>query len=309
MTPRGWSLFVALGVIWGIPYLLIRIAVTDFDPLLVAFGRTLVGAVLLVPFAVRRNELRPVLRVWPWLLAFAAVEIIGPWLLLGHAETRLHSSTAGLLVAATPLVAAVVATAAGTDRLGPTRAAGLAVGMLGVGCLVGLDLDLSDAGAVLAVGGTVVGYAIGPLIISHKLADCPRVGVIAAALVVATLAYLPFTPAVWPTAWPADATLAVVLLGVVCTAAAFVLFFSLIGEVGPTRATVITYLNPAVAIAAGVVVLGEPVTGAMLAGFALVIAGSVLATRRTRESRPKPAAAPETEPGEQLSPRTLEVAR
>ncbi len=285
MTRRGWVLFSALSVIWGIPYLLIKVAVTDVDPLIVAFGRTFIASVLLLPIVLYRRQLMPVFRRWKWLLLYTVIEISGPWLLLGHAETRLNSSTAGLLIAVVPMIAAIVLTASGQDRLDGRRITGLVIGFAGVAALVGLDIrvdDLAAAGALLLVA---VGYAIGPIIINRKLADLPPMGVIAASLIVASLIYAPFSVPVWPDSISAPAVWSIVGLAVVCTAVAFLVFFALIAEAGPARATVITYINPAVAITLGVLLLDEPLTIGMAVGFPLVIVGSVLATSR-RRSRP-----------------------
>lgn len=280
MTRRGWALFGALSVIWGIPYLLIKIAVTDVDPLVVAFGRTFIGALLLLPFAVYRRALMPVIRRWKWLLLFTVVEISGPWLLLGRAETRLNSSTAGLLIAVVPMIAAIVLTITKHDRLDRRRVAGLATGFAGVAALVGLDIQVDDLAAVGALLLVAVGYATGPIIINRKLADLPPMGVIAASLVLAAVLYAPFTPAAWPDRFTAPAAWSIVALAVVGTAVAFLIFFALIAEAGPARATVITYINPAVAITLGVLLLDEPLTIGMAIGFPLVIVGSVLATSR-----------------------------
>jgi drug/metabolite transporter (DMT)-like permease len=284
MTRRGWTLFVVLGVVWGVPYLLIRVAVDDLDPAVVAFGRCLIGALLLLPLAVRRGAIRPVLALWKPLLLFSAIEIVVPWLLLGHAETRLNSSTAGLLVAVTPMLAAVFLTILGDDRLDPRRLAGLAVGIGGVGALVGIDVDVHDLPAVAAVGVVALGYAAGPIVITRRLADVDPIGVISVALCIATVAYLPLVVGRWPSD-PAGVEIkawaSVAALGVVCTALAFVTFFALVAEAGPARSTVITYLNPAVALALGVVVLSEPITPGILLGLPLVVAGCVLATARS----------------------------
>src|SRR4029434_8570268 len=148
MTTRGWILFLALGLIWGTPYLMIRVAVASIDPLVVAFGRALIGGLILLPIARHRAELAPALRRWPALVVFTLVEMSGPWLLLGHAETRLNSSTAGLLLAMVPLIAAVIVTWLGHDRLDARRLTGLAIGFGGVVALVGLDIQLADLAAV-----------------------------------------------------------------------------------------------------------------------------------------------------------------
>jgi drug/metabolite transporter (DMT)-like permease len=288
MTRRGWLLFIALGVLWGMPYLLIRIAVSAVDPLVVAGSRTLIGALLLLPIALHRKTLLAGFRKWQWLLAYTLLEISVPWLLLGHAETRLNSSTAGLLLAVVPLFAALIVTKLGHERLEPRRLLGLGIGFAGVALLVGIDIHFSDLPAVAATMVVALCYAIGPIIVDRKLKDVPAIGVVTASLIVATLVYAPFAPMVWPEHFPASAAWSVVGLGVLCTAAAFLAFFALIAEVGPARATVITYVNPAVAIVLGAIVLSEPVTLGMVIGFPLVIVGSVLGTSRAREdARPE----------------------
>ena len=288
MSKRGWILFLALGLLWGMPYLLIRIAVQEIDPLVMAGTRTLLGSLLLLPLALHRNALIPAFRKWKWLFAFTLIEISVPWLLLGHAETRLNSSTAGLLIAIVPLFAALIVTKLGHEKLEARRLFGLGLGFAGVALLVGLDIHFSDFMAVAATIVVALCYAIGPIIIDRKLADVPAIGVITASLIVATLIYAPFAPFLWPAKVSATAAWSVVGLGVLCTAGAFMVFFALIAEVGPARATVITYVNPTVAIALGAFVLHEPLTAGMLFGFPLVIAGSFLGTMRAR-----PVAAPE----------------
>ncbi len=280
MSKRGWILFISLGLLWGMPYLLIRIAVVELDPLIVAVGRTLIGSLLLLPLALHRSALAPAFRKWKWLLAFTLIEISIPWVLLGHAETRINSSTAGLLIAVVPLFAAIIVTRLGHERLEPRRIAGLVVGFAGVALLVGLDIHFSD---LLAVAATIVVslcYAIGPIIIDRKLGDVPAMGVITASLILATLIYAPLVPFLWPEQVSMPSVGSVIGLGVLCTAAAFIVFFALIAEVGPARATVITYVNPAVAIVLGALVLQEPLTLGMAIGFPLVIIGSILGTAR-----------------------------
>jgi len=285
MTRRGWLLFAALSLIWGIPYLLIKIAVTDVDPLVVAFGRTVIGALILLPVALYRRALVPVFRRWKVLLVYTVIEISGPWLLLGHAEIRLNSSTAGLLLAVVPMFAAVILTIMGHDRFDLRRIVGLLVGFAGVACLVGLDIHFDDLTAVGLVMLVAAGYAVGPIIINRKLADLPPIGVVTASLIVATVLYAPFTALSWPVHLTVEAAWSIAGLGVICTALAFLVFFALIAEAGPARATVITYINPAVAITLGVLLLNEPFTAGMAIGFPLVIVGSILATARGRHRR------------------------
>jgi drug/metabolite transporter (DMT)-like permease len=282
MTRRGWALFAAMAIIWGIPYLLIKIAVGELTPVTLVFLRTSVGAILLLPIAAARGGLRPLLSYWRWVLAYTVVEVSLPWFLLADAERRLSSSLTGLLIAAVPLIGALVTwLTRGDDRLDVRRIAGLFVGLVGVGALVGLDVSFRDLGAVGEVTLVALGYASGPIIVSRRLPRAPSIGVVAASLVVTAMAYAPLGLRQLPAAIPTPRVLlAVAILAVVCTALAFLLFFALIGEVGPVRATVITYFNPAVALLLGVTVLREPFTFGAVVGFSLILAGSLLATRR-----------------------------
>jgi drug/metabolite transporter (DMT)-like permease len=282
MTRRGAVLFAAMCVIWGLPYLMIRVAVRELAPVMLVFLRTGLGALLLLPFAAARGQLRPLAARWRPLLAYTAIEVAIPWVLLARAETRLTSSLTGLLIAAVPLVGAVVVGLTGArERQGSRRWAGLLVGIAGVAALVGLD--------IAEIGCVAVCYAVGPIILSRRLSDAPALGVVAASLVVTALAYAPFAAFSVPASMPsAHVVESVVGLAVVCTALAFLVFFALIAEVGPVRATVITYVNPAVAAVLGVTVLSEHLTEGMLAGFALILGGSVLATRGVPETVPEP---------------------
>ena len=287
-----------MGVIWGIPYLLIKVADRSLEPATLVLARTAVGAVVLVPVALARRELGPVLRRWRPLVAYTVAELAIPWWLLSDAERRLPSSLSGLLVAAVPLVGAVLALGAPRhDRLGRSELAGLAVGLGGVALLAGLDVSGGGWTGVAEVAVVVVGYAVGPAILARHLSDLPGLGVVAASLGLCAVAYLPAgllqAPGYWP---PATGVAAVVVLGLVCTAVAFVLFFALIGEAGPVRATVITYVNPVVAVALGVAFLHEVAGWSTLAGAALVLLGSLLATGRVGRRRRVPA-----EPAEVLA--------
>jgi drug/metabolite transporter (DMT)-like permease len=288
VTRRGWILFLAMGLIWGIPYLFIKIAVAELTPASLVFLRTAIGAALLLPIAAARNDLRPLLPHWKWIAAYTLVEVAAPWFLLADAERRISSSLSGLLIALVPSIGAILTWATGSDdRLDLRRIAGLGLGFLGVAALVGLDVGASDIGAVAEVVLVALGYALGALIIARKLSNLPVFGVIAASLALTMAAYAPVGIAQLPRALPSPQVIvAVVILGVVCTAIAFLVFFPLIAEVGPARATVITYVNPAVALALGVAFLHEPLTLGIVLGFVLIVLGSVLATRRTAPARP-----------------------
>ncbi|MGI9196988.1 MAG: DMT family transporter [Candidatus Nanopelagicales bacterium] len=287
MSRRGLVLFIALAIIWGTPYLFIRVAVQSVEPSVILALRVALAALLLLPLAIARGQLRGIRRFLPWILLFGIVEITGPFLTLGYAEKQLSSSTTALLIAAVPIVAAILARALGLDRrLGAVRIAGLLVGITGVAVLVGLDIPSDHLWAVGAAAATVLGYALGPIIISTKLSDAPGIAVISVALAFNALLYAPVAWLQRPTGpVPAAAWWSIVILGILCTAIAFVIFFALVNEVGPSRMTVITFLNPAVAVTLGVIVLSEPITLGLVLGFPLVLLGSYLATRPDRNPR------------------------
>jgi drug/metabolite transporter (DMT)-like permease len=293
MSRRGALLFAAMCVIWGIPYLLIKVAVDDMSPAVLVLGRTAVATLLLLPIALVRRELRPLLPFWLPVVAFAAIEIALPWVLLGAAETEISSSLTGLLIAAVPLVATVIALTTGSrERPGLQTAIGIGLGMAGVAAIVGVSVEGASVVPLTEIFLVAVCYAVGPAILQRWLSDLPALGVITASLALTAAAYVPIAAFSLPEETPsATAIGAVLALAVVCTALAFLLFFALIAEIGPVRATVITYVNPAVAAILGVAILDEHFTVGMGIGFVLVLAGSVLATRTRAEPEPsrKPA--------------------
>jgi len=282
MSRRGWILFLSLGFVWGLPYLLIKVAVEDLSPPVIIFLRVALSAALLLPIAWKQGYLSQLKGHWKWVFGFAIIEITGPFGALTFAEIRLTSSMTGLLIAAVPIVSAIFAWKLGIDdRLTGTRLIGLGIGILGVAALVGLDVTGGDLLSVAALAITVVGYALGPIIVARKLGAVPAMAAIAMAMVINSIIYAPFALLTWPQATvPAITWASVIVLGVVCTALAFILFFSLVAEVGPARTTVITYINPAVAVALGIIVLSEPITPGLLIGFPLILIGSFLATRK-----------------------------
>jgi drug/metabolite transporter (DMT)-like permease len=302
VTRRAFLLFVLLGVAWGIPYLLIKIAVRELDPAMLVFTRMSLAALILLPVAVARGGLAAVLRRWRPLLAFTVAEMVVPQFLLGAAEEHLPSSTTGLLIAAVPLAGVGVAFLLGRpERLAPVNWLGIALGMAGVAALVGFAVSASDLGAFGEVLLVVAGYALGPAILAKWMSDLPGTGVMAVGCALTTVAYAPVVAATgsWPSAWPsASVIVSAVLLAAVCSAGGFTLMAALVAEVGPVRTTTVTYLNPAVALIAGAVVLGEPVTGWSVVGFALILAGCYFVTTRktSRESHREPVAAGHREP-------------
>ncbi|MDE0546025.1 DMT family transporter [Microbacterium sp. C7(2022)] len=301
---RAWILFGIMAVLWGMPYLFIKIAVADYTPAAIVAARTLLGGLVLLPFALRARALRPAFRKIGWVLAFGAVEMAGPFLLLGHAEQTIPSGLTGLLVSTVPLFAALTALAFSGDRsvLHPVRMIGLIVGFAGVAVVVaGPGFAVGGAAGFIAVGEVLlvaVLYAVAPFIVAHKLKDVPSLGTVTVALLSVGVFYLPFG-LITQSALPdlrLDATAAVVALGVFCTALALVAFFALIARVGPARAPLFTYVNPVIAILLGAVLLGEAITPSLLMGFPLIIVGCWLAatggTMRAQRAGKLPPVAP-----------------
>jgi len=280
LSPRGWALFAAVSVLWGVPYLFIKLAVEDLSPGFVAWSRVALAALVLLPVAWRTGALRGLpLR---WLTAFALFEITIPFPLIAFGEQRVSSSLAAILIATVPLVVAFLALRFDrAEQPSPTRFVGMLVGLSGVIALVGIDIggrgaELVGAAAVLAAA---FGYACGPLIAKRHLTAVDPLGPVAGALGIASIMLLPFAIGGFPTHEPSgEALMSVIVLGLVCTALAFLVFFRLIAEVGPSRASIITYVNPIVALALGVAILDERVTAGVVAGLLLILAGSWLST-------------------------------
>jgi drug/metabolite transporter (DMT)-like permease len=291
MSRRGWFFFGVVGAVWGIPYLLIKVAVRDVSPPELVFGRTFIGACILVPVAAYRGELSRLRPYWRPLLLYTVVELAVPWLMLSDAERHLPSSLSGLLVAAVPFAGAVIGRVTGLPPLGRKRLCGLAVGVVGVVVLLGLDLQGAHPVSLTEMAVVVVGYALGPNIAARKLAPAPSLAVVAASLGLCALAYLPWVVTHLPShVPPAKPLWAVAGLGVVCTCLAFLAFFELIAEVGPSRAVVVTYVNPAIAVLLGVTVLNESFGWTAGLGFALILVGSYLSTAGGAARRGPPAA-------------------
>ena len=282
MSARAWALFAAVSVIWGMPYLFIKIAVEEISPSLVAWSRLTLAAVVLLPIAWKLGALRGLAARWRILTAFAAVEMAVPWPLLGFGEIHVSSSFAAILVATVPLFVALLATRFDqAERPTATRLVGMVIGLGGVVALVGIDIggerdELVGALAILLVAFL---YAVGPMIVKRRLSDVDPLGPVAASVAIAALLVTPFAFADLPDETPsADTFASIAVLGLFCSALAFLLFFRLIAEVGPGRATVITYINPVVALALGVAILDESVTTGVVVGLLLILAGSWLST-------------------------------
>lgn len=292
MSRKGLLLFIAASVIWGLPYFFIRIAALEFSTPAIIFARTLVGALVLVPLAIRRGSIRSALRAWRFVVLFAVLEMAIPWLLLTMAESgspaHINSGLAGLLIATVPFFSLFIGYFYIGDKsvFHPKTIFGLVVGFFGLLLLVGIDalqgsIDPFWVGAVVVAA---IGYAIAPAIVSKHAGDVPGEGVISLSMALVAVIYAvpafmqPYQPGVLSGEF--NGWLALGVLGLVCSAIAFVVFFDLIKEIGSTRATLITYPNTLIAILLGVLFLNEPITLGMIIGIPLVVLGSFFATRR-----------------------------
>jgi len=293
MSRRAWGAFAAVSVLWGIPYLFIKIADDHgMPPLVLAWGRVALGAVVLLLISSRAGTLATLRGRGRWLVAFAVLEIAIPFPMIALGETRVASSTAAIVIAAVPLIIALLTLRfEPSERVTGPRLFGLLVGFAGVAALVGVDLS-GDGGELVGVGAILIaacGYASAPLILKRHLIDVDPTAVMAACLTIAAAILTPFAVADWPSATPSGgAFAAVAILGLLCTALALVVMAILIGEAGPARAAVITYVNPVIALALGVVFLGESPGAGSLVGLALILVGSWLSTRGSTQIEPAP---------------------
>ena len=282
MSARAWWLFAAVSVLWGIPYLFIKLAVEDISPLWVAFARLVVAFAVLLPYAWHKGALRGLGRHWKPLLVYSVVEICLPWPLIGFGEQRISSGLAAILIAAVPLIVALIALRVDhEERAEGSRLVGLVVGFTGVVVLLGLDVAGRPGELLggLAVLLAAVGYAIGPMMIKHRFRAIDPLGPVTASIGISALVLAPAAALSAPDSVPSGQTvMAVIVLGLACSAAGFLLFFALIHEVGPGRATVITFVNPVVAVALGIALLDEGLGPSAVAGLLLILAGSWLST-------------------------------
>jgi drug/metabolite transporter (DMT)-like permease len=283
---RAWLLFLLVSVLWGIPYFLIKIAIDDLSPVLVVAGRGLIAALVLLPVAAARGNLGALRERFGTVAILAVVHIIGPFLLITYGEVHITSSLTGLLIAVEPVVIALLMSRA--EPLTRGRVAGLVLGFAGVAVLVGLDvsgdrLGLLGAGMVLLAA---VSYGLATIFVQRRGAGIPPETLAGGTTAITAVVLIPFAIRRWPAApVHANAWLALAALGVFCTAVALLAFYRLVALAGSNRAGLVTYVNPVVAVLLGVLLLNEPLTVSAVAGFALVVAGCWLSSRRTPARR------------------------
>jgi drug/metabolite transporter (DMT)-like permease len=288
MSRRGWVLFLLTGLLWGIPYLFIKIAVdpdNGFSPAIVVCLRTAIGAAILIPWAIREKSLMSALRGIKYVAPYALLEMIGPWILIGTAEQKISSGLAGLLVASVPIWATIFASMRGDKTVWHRkRLFGLVIGFIGLIAVVGIE-SIKGSADPLSIGMVLlasIGYAYAVMFVQTGLPGVSGVAINAVAMAITSLFYLPVAVVQWPTHQiSASAIQAVIGLGVLSTGVAFAIFFTLISIIDVARASLVTYLNTAFAVVLGVIILGEPLTIGIILGLPLVLIGSYFASRKS----------------------------
>ena len=287
MSRRNLILFLLSGFLWGIPYLFIRVAVDSdngISPAIVVFGRVLIGALILIPIAIYDKSFFTAIKGWKYIAVYALFEMVGPWILIGTAEQKISSGLAGLLVSSVPIFSTLIASYYGDKTVWqPRRLIGIVIGFLGVFLLVGIEsfTGSSDLISILMTLAASLGYAFAVIYITRKMPGASGVAINGIAMAMTAVFYSPALFLLWPDrAVSANAIYALIALGVFSTGIAFAVFFTVMAEIGPTRASLVTYMNTAFAVVLGVLILSEPLTVGIIVGLPLVLIGSYLASRK-----------------------------
>ena len=285
MSRRAYFHFAVSGLLWGIPYLLMKVAVRDIPPTVIVCGRVLIGAAILIPIAIHQKVLMDAVRNWRYVLPYAIFEMMIPWILITNAEKKISSGLAGLLIATVPIWSTIFASMTGDKSVWHSkRLAGILVGFVGLIGLVGYEsiIGSSDPLSIAMMLVTAMSYSYAVNMISQKLPEVSGIAINAVAMIFTAIAYAPLMIAQFPEASTVskEAAISLIALGVFSTALAFISYFIVMKEIGPARASVITYVNTAVAVVLGVLILSEPLTLGIMIGLPLVMIGSFLASRK-----------------------------
>ena len=284
MSRRGWALFSLIGGLWGVPYMFMKVAVAELSTPVIVFSRLAIGAILLVPLALYQGTLRSALPYWKYIAFYAILEMVGPWFLITTSQRHLSSGLVALLVATVPIWATLFA-----HRTGDTTAAhkgrifGIAIGLCGIALLVGFESfqNIGNIKALLFVLLASISYAWAVNMISRNAPGVSGIAINGLAMTIATFIYLPFALSELPSHAPSPkAIFATIGLGILCTAIAFWVFFLVLDEIGPARASLVVYPNTAVAVTLGIAILHEPLTIAISIGLPMVLVGSYFASRK-----------------------------
>lgn len=285
MTRKHLGQFILVGFLWGVPYLFMRVAVREWEPSVVVFGRVVIGAAILFPIAFRRGVIRESLSGLKWIIAYALFEMCGPWYLITHAETKINSGLAGLLVATVPIWSTIYSSIAGDKTVWHhKRLFGIVIGFIGLILIVGIETisGSADTFSVFQIVLAAILYSTAMAIILKGMPHGDGVAINAIAMAITALIFAPAAISSWPEQAPSfNATASLIGLGVLSTGLAFMVYFKLVKEIGQARGSMVTYLNTAFAVVLGVVVLGEPLTIGIIVGLPLVLIGSYFASRKS----------------------------
>lgn len=283
MTRKTLFHFVVVGLLWGIPYLLMKVAVEDFPPAAVVAGRTLIGASILIPVALYRKTFKGAVLGLRFVALYALMEMIGPWILITTAEQKIDTGLAGLLVSTVPIFATIITSLRGDHSVWQLkRIFGIVIGFIGLILVVGIE-SLSGNSDPLSIAMVVIasiGYAYAVIMITSNLPTVDGIAINGLAMAITSVFWTPLAIVQWPSSISINSAVSLLALGVLSTAFAFMLFFKVLAEIGPARASLVTYLNTAIAVVLGVIILREPLTVGIIVGLPLVLAGSYLASRK-----------------------------
>jgi drug/metabolite transporter (DMT)-like permease len=286
-----------LAATWGASYLFIKVGLRDLDAAQVVCVRTALGALVLLPIALRSGALPLLLQRKGAAVVIAIVQVVIPFLLISVGENHIDSALAGILVASAPIFTALLATRFDhAEKSSGWGAIGILVGILGVVLLFGVDLS-GDSTELLAGGGILIAglcYAVGAMLIKRNMAGVPPAGVVASTMSISAVVTLPLAVLHPPTSLGLDAAASMVALGALGTGLAFLIFYTLIADLGPRRASLVAYIAPGFSVVYGAALLDESITVATIGGLALILAGSWMGAegRAPWQRKPPAAAAP-----------------
>lgn len=296
MTPRDLRDLLLLAALWGGSFLFMRVAVPEFGPLALIELRLLVAALFLLPVLALRGGLRLLVRHAVPMTVLGVVNSALPFCLFAYAMLSVTAGFASILNATAPMWGALVARLWLGERLAAARVAGLATGFAGIVVLAWGKASFVPGGsgmAILAAVAAALSYGIAASYARRRLAGVDPLAVATGSQAGAALVLAPLALAWWPQApVSAAAWSSTIVMGVACTGIAYILYFRLIERAGPGRAITVTFLVPVFAVIWGALVLGETLTGQMLAGGLVILAGTALSTGLVAPGRRKATDAP-----------------
>jgi len=287
VTRKSLFYFLLVGFLWGIPYLLMKVAVEEIPPSAIVAGRTLIGAAILIPVALYRKTFKGAVLGFKFVAFYALLEMIGPWILISTAQKKIDSGLAGLLISTVPIFAAIITSLRGDHSVWQfKRMFGIVVGFIGLIAVVGIESfsGNSHPASIAMMILAAMGYSYAIIMVTTNLPLVDGIAINGLAMAITSIFWAPLAIAQWPAQVSFKPALSLIALGVLCTALAFLIFFKLLAEIGPARGSLVTYLNTSVAVVLGVIVLDEPITIGLIVGLPLVLIGSYLASKKSESA-------------------------